>query len=174
VVVVDGDVVVVVVVAGATVVVVVAGATVVVVVIDGDVDTDGIVDEVFSIPLRHGELLDIAPIIDIKRTGTRAITERLRAEICTNRLTQTPAIISTTATTRRPTSLPAAGNLQISALNTSSPHAAYYSQIDHFALNTNTLALTCTEQVRPKSGSLRCPHKPRAPLRILNQTKGFL
>jgi hypothetical protein len=124
------------VVVAATVVVVVAGATVVVVttvvvVVDGDGDSEGeMVGAVVTTgegtllcePSTHGSLTDIAPIMDIKRTGTTEITERLRAEISTNFLTPTPATTRSTAVTRRATSLPVVGNLQISVLNTVTPY----------------------------------------------------
>ena len=103
------------------VVVVVVGAIVVVVVVFGIFDPTG-VDTVLCEPSTHGSLTDIAPIMENKRTGTTEITERLRAEISTNFLIPTPATKRSTAATRSATSLPAAGNLQISVLNTGTPY----------------------------------------------------
>jgi hypothetical protein len=136
----------VVVVVGAAVVVVVAGATVVVgtavvvvvvgatvVVVGGTVVVVTTVDDLLSAASRQDGSSAIAPIVDNKRTGTTAITERLCAEIFTYRLEAIPAMIRSTATTRSATSLPAAGNLQISVLNTRTPYRLQNVKIVHLA-----------------------------------------
>jgi hypothetical protein len=126
------------VVVGAAVVVVVVGATVVVVgatvvVVGGTVVVVTTVDDLLSAASRQDGSSAIAPIVDNKRTGTTAITERLCAEIFTYRLEAIPAMIRSTATTRSATSLPAAGNLQISVLNTRTPYRLQNVKIVHLA-----------------------------------------
>ena len=107
-------------------------------------------DEVLFDPSTHDSLLAIAPIMDIKRMGTTAIAERFLAEFATYFFTPTPATIRSTAATRSATSLPAAGNLQISVLNTRTPYKRQITKIVHSAKNQGISTFSRLATLRPE------------------------